>query len=78
MHNQAVVFHYGVIMKPWEKNYDGLKNDRPNVHPRLYEAFKHWRESAQKACPRHKKQLPNDKRGPGGEDWEYFHFVNNV
>jgi hypothetical protein len=78
LHSQAVLFHFGAIYKPWQRDYDAFKKEQPNLFPGIFESLRHWREASQKACPRQKKPIPPYKRVPGGPEWEWFHFVNNV
>lgn len=78
LHSQVSLLHYSKLWKPWQKNIEALKNERPNVFPGMYIAFQQWREASQKACPRIKKKNSQAKIDAGAPEYEWFHFVNNV
>jgi hypothetical protein len=76
LHYKVFVLHFGALMYPWEKHVNGLKEDQPMVHPAMYEQFRHWRESAQKTCPRVKRPRRDPKEGE--DEWEWWRPVNDV
>lgn len=74
LQDRVAVLHFGVIAKPWEKHIQGLQDMKKEFHPTIYEQFRHWRENAQKFCPKVNRQK---KDAPEGE-MEIYHLVNNV
>ena len=70
--------HYGKVLKPWEKDYDAYRNERPDMHPRIYETHRVWREDSQRFCPRVDKEIPEERRLPDDPATIRFHLVNNV
>ena len=76
LHHKVFVLKYGALMFPWEKHVDGLKQEHPNVHPAVYEQFRHWRENAQNVCPRVKRQRKDPNEGEN--EWEWWRPVNDV
>jgi hypothetical protein len=76
LHYKVFVLHYGAVGFPWEKHVNGLKQEKPNVHPAMYEQYRHWRENAQLVCPRIKRQRTDP--APGEDEWEWWRPVNDV
>jgi len=70
------VLHYGALWHPWEKNLNMFKEEKPKVHPVMYEQMQIWRHYASLHCPKVKRLRKDPKEGE--DKYEYWKPVFNV
>jgi hypothetical protein len=74
VHDRVAILYYGSIINPWAKHIQGLRDMKKEWHAAIYEQYKHWREHAQKHCPKVERQ----KQGAPEGEMEWYHLVHNV